>query len=180
VEISRRRFAFTVVLATVAVATHDAGAAQVAPVWPLRLDGWGPVSIGMTVSQLEAAAGDRIGRPDEELSGCTYRQGRGDWDGVDFMMIRGKLVRIDVRSPAIAAQSGARLGTTEAELQAMYGALLETTPHAYGVGHYLTVHGTGSRRKQRLALRFETDENGRVTSFYAGPWRYVQLVEGCT
>ena len=26
----------------------------------LRLDGWGPISVGMTSAQLEAAAGDRI------------------------------------------------------------------------------------------------------------------------
>ena len=97
------------------------------------------------------------------------------------MMIHGRVARIDIESPAFLAESGARIGTTEDELRRMYGPRLEARPHAYADrGHYLTLRAAGIGKKRRMAIRFETGEDGRVTRFYAGLWKYVQLVEGCT
>ena len=70
---------------------------------------------------------------------------------------------------------GARIGTTEDELKAMYGSRLDIQPHKYDTnGHTITLKSSGGE----YGLRFETS-GGKVTAIQAGPWEHLHYVEGC-
>ncbi|GAC1524958.1 MAG: hypothetical protein NVS2B4_00490 [Ramlibacter sp.] len=91
------------------------------------------------------------------------------------MMLKGRLARIDVSNSGVTTEAGARVGTSESELDRLYDGRLVQEPHAYTGpdGHYLTL-GSGDGH----AIRFETDGES-VTQFYAGTAEAVQYIEGC-
>jgi hypothetical protein len=92
------------------------------------------------------------------------------------MLIDGRLARIDVDTAAVATISGAHVGSTEAEVRALYPGQVITTPHFYTgpEGHYLVLTAPDGQR----GIRFETDGQ-RVVRWYAGTAEAIQLVEGC-
>lgn len=142
--------------------------------WTLRDDGIGPIKIGMTDAQLRATL---HGKPIEEDSGseaCYYVHEAGR-NHLHYMVIDGRVVRIDVDDRGIPTAAGIRVGDAEAKAQQVYGSEMKVTAHQYtDTGHYLTVRSPDGRR----GIRFETD-NGRITEFYAGTYEAIQYVEGC-
>lgn len=143
--------------------------------WALRLDGIGPVTIGMTLPQLNTALREHFSAPDDD-SACFYVEPKSH-PQVSFMMEDGKLVRVDVNKVGVATSRGIRIGDTEARVKDAYGAKLAVEPSQYSGdvgGHYLTFRSPD----QRYGVRFET-EKGKVTTFYAGKYEAVQYVEGC-
>jgi len=156
--------AFGVTLAAVAAA---------GPSWCLGMGGLGPLRAGMTVEQVLALA---------DFSGIERRKPAGEcWYlryGSDFalMIIGGRVVRLELQSGSkLGTFSGARIGTTEAELQTLYGSRLDVQPHKYDpAGHTLTLKSSGGD----YGLRFETS-GGKVTAIQSGPWEHLNYVEGC-
>ena len=154
----------------------------------VSVDGRGPARIGMTESALSDALGVRVVDPDPGVydGDCRYVYARSRpaatgasamaSDDVGYMLIKDRLVRIDIESAADATLSGARVGMTEAALRALYPGRLAEEPHHYGgpEDHYLTLHSADGRR----GIRFETG-GGVVTRFYAGTADAIQFVEGC-
>ena len=155
-----------------------AAAAQAADAtWRTRVDGIGPVRIGMTRGEAERAAGLPLS-DDRELGSayCYYLDFTRGIKGVIFMLTEGRIARVDVLAPGYATVSGARVGDTEDRLQEIYGARATVEPHKYlgAAGHYITVRsGDG-----RYAVQFET-RHGRVIRFRAGKFPEVALVDGC-
>ncbi|MBD2092716.1 hypothetical protein H6F67_22965 [Microcoleus sp. FACHB-1515] len=147
---------------------------------PVTIDGIGPVRVGMTVAQAEAAAGIPIrSAGDSGNESCSYFEPQGI-DGLSFMVTEGRISRVDViRGSSIATLSGAGIGNTEAEIEAIYPGQIEVSPHEYVPGgHYLMfVPNDAADRNYRLV--FETDENGVVTQFRSGKLSEVTWVEGC-
>jgi hypothetical protein len=94
-----------------------------------------------------------------------------------MMVVGGRLVRIDTDDPRYRTRSGARVGMSEREVRALYGAQLRVEPHPYTApdGHYLVYRA----RSEPFGLIFETDR-GRVISFRVGYWENVQWIEGCS
>jgi hypothetical protein len=141
--------------------------------WCLGMAGLGPVRSGMTVEQVLSLA---------DFSGIERRNPAGEcWYlryGSDFalMIIDGKVARLELQGASkLGTYSGARIGTTEAELAALYGKRLEVQPHKYDpAGHTLSMKSSGGD----YGLRFETS-NGKVTAIQAGPWEHLNYVEGC-
>jgi hypothetical protein len=144
--------------------------------WVLREDGIGPVNVGMTVAQLNAILGANFSMPKgKEDQSCFYLEPKAH-PQVAFMMIDGRLARIDVNRAGVPTESGIQVGETEAKTLKVYGPGLKVDPHAYTApdGHYLTIRS----KEGQLGLRFETYK-GRIEMFYAGQADAIQYIEGC-
>jgi len=150
-----------------------AAASTAGPSWCLGMGGLGPIRAGMTLEQVLALA---------DFSGIERRKPAGEcWYlryGSDFslMIIDGKVARVELQSASkLGTYAGAHIGSTEAELQNMYGTRLDVQPHKYDAsGHVITLKSSGGDH----GLRFETS-GGKVTAIQAGPWEHLNYVEGC-
>jgi hypothetical protein len=154
-----------------------AGSASAIDSWRLRIDGIGPVKIGMTIAQLNATLHERFGMPEDESDrGCFYLEPKAH-PGVSFMMENGKLVRVDVGMRGIETRSGIQVGDSENRTHRVYGSSLTVETRAYldEPDHFLTIKS----KDGRYALRFETAHR-KIESFYAGTAQAVSYIEGCS
>jgi hypothetical protein len=156
-----------------------AAALALAEPWdaPLTMHGIGTLRIGTPVSALRAmgATGEDYPEPDVD---CGYWLAP-QWPGLAMMVSGGRVVRIETEDARYRTASGARVGMTEAEIRALYGARMRVEPHPYTgpEGHYLIYRARG----EPAGLIVETGpENGRAISLRVGTWEAVQLIEGCS
>lgn len=149
--------------------------------WRVGLGAFGPVRIGMTQSEVEAAVGGRLKAvyPDAASKrACYYLYFPRQSSGVTFMMMNRRLARIGVAdTQKVATSAGAKIGDSEESVKTLYANRLTVTPHYYirPAGHYLTVVS----KDRRHAIRFETDGE-KVVSYSTGTPSAVRLVEGCS
>jgi hypothetical protein len=148
----------------------------------LALKGIGAVQVGMTVAQASNAMGQPLISQGEPAPGssCSYVAPQQSIQGLNFMVINDRIVRIDVRrSSPITTLSGAKIGDSEARIKQLYPGQLTITPHKYRPnGHYLTfTPKDAADRNYRLI--FETDGK-QVTDFRSGRLPEVTWVEGCS
>jgi hypothetical protein len=145
--------------------------------WVVRPDGVGPVKVGMSLAQLNAASHERFAMPAEKGDqGCFYVHPKSH-PQVAFMIEDGKLVRVDVDKRGISTIEGIQVGDTQARTQQVYGAKAKVEPSQYTGeegGRYLTVRSPDGHS----GIRFET-EKGKITTFYAGTYTAIQYIEGC-
>ncbi len=143
--------------------------------WTLHFDGIGPVKVGMSLSQLNAALQEKFKMPKaRDEQGCFYVTSLRH-PHVSFMIEHGKVSRIDIDGRGVPTDRGIQVGDSEKKVRKVYGAAVKVGPHAYTSeesGHYLTV------RSGEVGLRFETAK-GKVDSFYAGRFASVEYIEGC-
>ncbi len=131
----------------------------------------------MTLAQLRAAFHPdtltEVGASGNES--CFYVQSKGHRQ-FSFMIMNGRVARIDVTRSGVSTASGIQVGDSEAETIKTYGSGLKVEPHAYSApdGHYLTIRS----KDGRYGLRFETYK-GKIESFYAGRSDAIQYIEGC-
>ena len=160
---------------------------------PLRFDGIGPVTIGMTLDEATAALRGPVRLQDELLPEpattalCGYARANGGPQGLVFMVTRDRpadpwrINRIDVEQESrIATEAGIRTGDTAAAVRRAYdgpSVALTTAPHPYlgSSGSHLSVVRDGAGG---LLLLFETDD-GRVLRFRSGREAEVRSIEGC-
>lgn len=147
--------------------------------WTLSPEGFGPIKMNMTLKQVEQVSGQQLNstKPDPhqaEDSSCYYVTLKGLND-LSFMISGNKVVRINLTSPAYSTSLGAKIGDTEAKVNALYAGKLHVEPHHYDEkGHYLTLF----EKTNGPGIRFESD--GKViTLIYAGNHEEVQYVEDC-
>lgn len=145
--------------------------------WQLEMDGIGAGRVGMTIAQAELVLGsarvDRI----EDGDVCGYVNFTKLPEGVSFMVAGDTLVRANVDAEGVRTVEGLGVGSTEAEVQAVFGSRVTVELHPYTgpEGHYLVVTDP---RRPNFRMIFETD--GKVvTSFRAGREPEVRLIEGC-
>ncbi|MDX2260306.1 MAG: hypothetical protein SFU84_01235 [Gemmatimonadales bacterium] len=145
--------------------------------WQLDFDGIGLGRVGMTIAQAELVLGsarvDRI----EDGDVCGYVNFAKLPEGVSFMVAGDTLVRANVDAEGVRTVEGLGVGSTEAEVQAVFGSRVTVELHPYTgpEGHYLVVTDP---RRPNFRMIFETD--GKVvTSFRAGREPEVRLIEGC-
>ncbi len=157
---------------------------------PLTAEGWGPLRIGMTVAEVEAAMGadsdpDSVGGPDPE-SCDQFRPERAP-EGLLVMIVDGRLDRISVFEPAtLVTDRGLGVGATAAQVKSTYGDALSIEPHHY-IGlpaEYLTAWVGGRPANPYLqdpaarGVRYETSAEGLVEQIHVGGTS-IQYVEGC-
>ncbi len=146
--------------------------------WTVADTGLGPVTIGMTPEQANAAVDGALELPRALASdGCDYAFPRGVAD-VGFMIEQGMVVRVDVRHPDIRTAQGAGVGDSEARIEQLYAGRLRVSPHKYAHGHYYAVLPADTLARPYRVI-FET-EQGVVTAIRAGRLPQVEYVEGCS
>lgn len=145
------------------------------------INGIGSVRVGMTVAEASKAAGTKLIQTSSggEEHGCFYFHPQREPKGVDFMVLNGRIARVDVaENKNITTLSGAKIGDTEAKIKSLYPGQIQVTPHEYVQGgHYLTFLPK-DRADRNYRIVFETDGK-RVTTFRSGELSAVSAVEGC-
>ena len=92
------------------------------------------------------------------------------------MIIGDRVVRIELKGASkLRTMSGARIGSSEAELERMYGGRLDIQPHKYDPDGHTIVYRSADGE---YGLRFETSR-GLVKAIQSGPWEHLHYVEGC-
>ena len=75
--------------------------AAAAPAWPLTVDGWGPVRIGMSRAQVEKALHVTLeGEPLDDEASCIELVPKGQDRGLWFLFESYKLRRISIGAPS--------------------------------------------------------------------------------
>ncbi|WP_229217904.1 hypothetical protein [Rugamonas apoptosis] len=145
--------------------------------WTLRVDGAGPLKVGMrfdTVNKILGEHMERVPSGQRTVPTC-FQVTPADQDGILLMFVKDVLKRVDVTQPGIESERGVALDDPEGQVRRHYGEAVRTAAHPGRPGaHYLTVKaGEG-----QYAIRFETDQ-GRVAAMYAGALAQVLQEEGC-
>jgi hypothetical protein len=143
--------------------------------------GYGGVKMGMTLAQASSVFGplriDPTSTPDE-TGGCTFAFPVGRRSPA-FMLIDGKVERVDVRTRAIPARNGILVGDPVSKVYARFGRKhFVVSKHKYDPnGTYIEVKPV-LPAEQGHRLLFETS-GGRVTQFRGGRLPAVRFIEGC-
>jgi hypothetical protein len=147
--------------------------------WEVSIRGYGPIESGMTLAEAEKAGGRPFEKSDSLEIGCHMIRLAGD-SGKDplFMVIDGRIARVDVTGPGIQTNHKVGVGDDEAKIAKVYPERVTVSPHKYTEGHYVTV-GPRTKADSGFELVFETDSL-RVTRYRAGRLPEVEYVEGCS
>ncbi len=160
----------------------DTSAAQASAA--LTSEGWGPLRIGMSRTEVVAALGEdanpnAVGGPDSEQ--CDeFRPDRAP-DGMIVMIENGFLSRITlIRDATVRTPRGFAVGDSAAAIRQAYGADATVTPHKYqsAPAEYFTVRDAGSSGAAARGIAYEVGAEGRVTHIHAGG-PSIEYVEGC-
>lgn len=146
--------------------------------WTVSPTGIGSVRTEMTVAQASRQVGAELTLP-PAAERCTYVQRIAGLDSVMFMVVDGRIARVDVTGGRVPTFEGARVGDTEARIRSLYAGRLEEQPHKYVTGgHYLVIRPP-ERADSAYRLVFETD-GYTVTRYRSGRMPEVMWVEGCS
>jgi len=150
----------------------------------LSVDGLGPVRIGMTLAEASAAAGVTIRLYPEQSGGldCTYAHPVNDSDEMAFMVVAGRIVRIDIGRLGpnrVRTLSGIGRDSTEADVLKTYPGQIRVEPHPYVRGAHNLVYVPGDPAFRQYSMIFESVD-GRVTAFRSGLTDPVSWTEGCS
>ncbi len=147
--------------------------------WKVSLRSVGPIKIGMTVQQAKKRSGVRL-KPVYAIQNpaCFYVASKKVPAGVKFMVVDGKIRRVDITKSTVSTLSGARVGDAEKAILKLYGKKIVVEAHKYDEhGHYL-IYVPKDKWDKKYRLIFETSKK-RVTQFRIGLLPEVEWVEGC-
>jgi hypothetical protein len=139
----------------------------------LTMDSFGPLKVGMTLTQAQQVAGEMR----QNLDGSDECQ---EWNlladsGIWLMVENDKVTRLAILDSHHTTVEGIRIGDSEEVVRAAYGHRLEVEAHTYSdEGHYLVVRS----KDMKSALVFETDGK-HITSMRGGRVPAVEYEEGC-
>ena len=151
----------------------------------LTAQGYGPLRIGMTRAEVEAALGadadpEAVGGPDP--ASCDMFRPAKAPEGLLVMVENGVLTSVWLsRNTAVETDRALNVGDPAAEVKRVYGAAAEVVPHKYGEPpqEYITVWATADHQSPAArGLTYEIGPDGRVESI-AGGGPSIQYVEGC-
>lgn len=152
----------------------------------LTAQGYGPLRIGMTVAEIEAAMGpdsnpDAVGGPDP--ASCDMFHPARAPEGLLVMVEGGVLTSVRVsRNTAVETDRALNVGDSAAEVKRVYGAAAEVSPHKYQAApaEYVTVwSGPDHASPAARGIRYEIGADGTVQMIAAGG-PSIQYVEGCS
>ena len=163
-------------LAALAGVARAGGRERLSPDSRVSTAGLGPVEIGLTRREAVRAGGVRLRREGPALHGCRYLRPRDRSIRASFMVVRRRIVRVDVARRGIATVSGFRVGDRGAAVRRRFAGRLRVTRHEdVRGGWYLEVV---PRDEPNRRVVFET-RDGRVSHIRAGRLPEVRYVEGC-
>jgi len=158
--------------------------------WPpsesqLSSSGLGPLRIGMTVSELATELGvplsiETLSEP--TVGGCGEIRASDALSNDLRILVEltretdGIVRRVSVRSTTWSTPSGGVVGLTEQQILDLFPGQIESIPHAYVEGTYLTYQPADASDPN--TVRF-VNESGRIAEIHAGDRAWVGLVEGC-
>ncbi|HZW15256.1 MAG TPA: hypothetical protein VFF66_03265 [Brevundimonas sp.] len=168
-----------------APATPDAPGTPVSAADKLTAQGYGPLRVGMTRAEVEAAMGpdanpEAVGGPDP--ASCDMFRPERAPEGLLVMVENDVLTSVWVsRNAAVETDRALNVGDPAAEVKRVYGAAAEVMPHKYAAApsEYITVWSTTDHQSAAArGLKYEIGPDGRVQSI-AGGGPSIQYVEGC-
>lgn len=142
-----------------------------------RLDGFGPLRLGMTAAQAEAAWPGlfaRMGGPPQRRD--CFHVGT-DLPYFTLMFDGGRFVRYDSGDESLTAPGGGRRGMREAALQGLYRDALEAKPDRFAPGgKLLSMHASGAAPAK---LVFVLRPDGVVDEWRVGLLPHADYDEAC-
>ena len=159
----------------------------------LTAQGFGPLRIGMTRAEVEAALGpdsDPASVGGAEPESCDQWRPERAPDGLLVMIQDGVLTRISVASPSkLKTDRGFGVGDSAVAIKAAYGAEAVSEPHKYSPAPAEDIFiwtsggpansGAWVQDPAARGVRYEIDGEGRVGIIHVGG-PSIQLVEGCS
>jgi hypothetical protein len=182
---------FTLLIGTIVIvylwATSVNAQPQLTENSKLAIDGIGPIRVGMTLDEASRSAGILLSRSGRDSGSfneefCSYAEQKGGPKGINFMVAKGRIARVDIDNQRITTIRGARIGNTEEQIIKLYPGQIKATPHPYvggppRNGRYLTFVPKDAADKNYRII-FETSKN-LVTRFRSGKLPEVDYIEGC-
>ena len=152
--------------------------------------GYGPLKIGMTQAEVDAAVGPPPANAAEAApSECRYYHPLRAPEGLLVMVENGVLTRLTaMKGSTVKTEDGVGVGYEGEQLKARYGAAATVTPHKYegAPSAYVTLwpgkpHRQGAYVNDPTArgLVYEIGQDGKVAFVHAGG-PSIQNVEGCS
>jgi hypothetical protein len=156
----------------------------------LTPQGYGPLKIGMTQAEVDAAVGPPPANAAEaEPAECRQYHPPRAPEGLLVMTEKGVLTRLTaIRGSTVKTADGVGVGYDGEQLKTKYGATARFSPHKYveAPAGYLTAwvgpdHLSSAYVSDPAArgLVFEIGEDGKVAFIHAGG-PSIQYVEGCS
>lgn len=151
----------------------------------LTAQGFGPLRIGMTRAEVEAALGadsnpNAVGGPDPEA--CDLFHPARAPEGLLVMLENGRLTSVWLRNnTAIETDRALNVGDSAAEVKRVYGSAATVTPHKYqdAPAEYVTVWSSADHTSPAArGVKYEIGGDGKVTGI-AGGGPSIEYVEGC-
>ena len=110
----------------------------------------------MSLPQLNAMLDEKLPLPPAKDDQACFYVTTKKQSKLSFMMLQGRLARIDVRDPGVTTTTGIQVGDSDKHALQVYGSRLKVGPHKYnGHGQYLTAKSSDGhplrdgRRKDR-------------------------------
>lgn len=143
-----------------------------------RLDGFGPLRLGMRAEEVEAAwPGLLSGTPDALGRRSCFHVGAGDLSHFAMMFDDGRFVRYGGSPDDVAAPGGGKRGMSEAEIQALYHGALRSAPDRFVRGGKLLSAQASGVAPSKLVFVLRPD--GVVNEWRVGLMPHADYDEGC-
>jgi hypothetical protein len=148
----------------------------------LTPDGFGPLKIGMTRSQVEAIMGKdaspgSVGGPDPAQ--CDQFHPRRAPPGLLVMLEQGRLTRISIaRNRGLRSADGIGVGFRRTAVLAKLGKAAQLSPHQYEPRPAVYIDHWRGKAGTSRGIRYEIGKNGQVAMIHAGG-PSIRYVEGC-
>ncbi|HKH50053.1 MAG TPA: hypothetical protein VKM72_35830 [Thermoanaerobaculia bacterium] len=147
----------------------------------ISIRGIGPIRIGMTPEEAASIIGDPLSVSEDwggTSESCYYVKPEHGPEGIYFMVIGGRIERVDIANSQISSRSGARVGSSEDLIHKLFAGRLEVEGHADDEGGRSLVFTPRDESDRSYRMIFDTN-GGEVTMIRAGRIPAVQYVEGC-
>lgn len=138
------------------------------------------VTFGMTVEDAQAAAGTKLVPVDANTRNpsCYLARPEAGAGDVTYLVSDGRIERVDVAGGNIATRSGARIGSTEAEVKGLYPDQIEVQARPDGQPGNALVFVPKDPNDAKFRIVFLTDGTA-VTAMRAGRLPQVLAATGC-
>jgi hypothetical protein len=136
------------------------------------------VTFGMTKADAEKAAGSELVPEGPGTSACQLVTLRSGAPGVAFLLVDGRVERVDIAAAPISTRSGAKVGSSVAQVRALYPGQIEDAPRPDGQPGGALVFVPKDAADASFRLVFSTDGT-TVVSYRAGRLPAVVAPTGC-